>query len=307
MRLVRAVVVVLQIAGLSVVVAGCSSSDGNRRAATVVAGGAQCRGAWTFCQDFSASAGSGINAGLPRRVFYNDPCWRDGCGNQELERYRDRNCFQDGHGALVMQAEPVPHPQTGQRPYTSCRQTMIDWQQRKAAWWQRYGMFEARMKVPATAGLWPGFWMVGQDIPEVGWPSSGEIDVMEGDGGRPGTLSCHVHGAGLGGGASQYGQWVQLPGTIARWHDYALTWRPTGMTWRVDGRTVLTMTPSQAGAMWTTSLDRPMALILQLAVGGTGLSRQPSFTSPQRAYVDYVRVKAGSGGGRRTRATGSGA
>src|SRR5690606_4648823 len=43
----------------------------------------------------------------------------------------------------------------------------------------QYGTIEVRAKLPIGKGVWPAIWMLGNDISEVGWPSSGEIDIME--------------------------------------------------------------------------------------------------------------------------------
>src|SRR5690606_33820583 len=44
----------------------------------------------------------------------------------------------------------------------------------------KHGKVEASIKLPKTAnGLWPAFWMMGNDYPTVGWPACGEIDILE--------------------------------------------------------------------------------------------------------------------------------
>ncbi|NIQ97107.1 MAG: glycoside hydrolase family 16 protein, partial [Desulfuromonadales bacterium] len=57
--------------------------------------------------------------------------------------------------------------------YTSAR--LISWYKAEFA----YGRIEARLRVPFGEGLWPAFWSLGTDIGEVGWPQTGEIDIME--------------------------------------------------------------------------------------------------------------------------------
>ena len=61
---------------------------------------------------------------------------------------------------------------------------------------QKYGRIEARIKCPLGQGLWPAFWMLGEDIDEVGWPNCGEIDIMEYLGNNPTTVFGSVHGPG---------------------------------------------------------------------------------------------------------------
>lgn len=68
---------------------------------------------------------------------------------------------------------------------------------------QTYGRFEARLKLPKGQGIWPAFWMLGADIGSVGWPNSGEIDIMENVGKEPNTVYGTIHGPGYSGGAGR--------------------------------------------------------------------------------------------------------
>ena len=52
------------------------------------------------------------------------------------------------------------------------------------------------LKIPAGQGIWPAFWMLGQDIGTVGWPTCGEIDIMENVGFEPGKVHGSMHGPG---------------------------------------------------------------------------------------------------------------
>jgi beta-glucanase (GH16 family) len=65
---------------------------------------------------------------------------------------------------------------------------------------QAYGRFEARIKLPAGQGMWPAFWMLGDDIDKAGWPACGEIDIMENIGKEPSTIHGSIHGPGYTGG-----------------------------------------------------------------------------------------------------------
>ena len=65
---------------------------------------------------------------------------------------------------------------------------------------QAYGRFEARIKIPRGQGMWPAFWMLGDDIGSAGWPNSGEIDIMENIGSEPNTVHGTMHGPGYSGG-----------------------------------------------------------------------------------------------------------
>ena len=109
-------------------------------------------------------------------------------GNQELEYYTDQPqniSVQDGHLAII--ARQDKHTDTNKTiwNYTSARIKTL------GKFTQTYGRFEARIKVPFGQGIWPAFWMLGEDIDKAGWPNCGEIDIMENIGKEPAT----VHGS----------------------------------------------------------------------------------------------------------------
>ena len=86
------------------------------------------------------------------------------------------NAFQDGNGNLVIRAikdaqgnYTSARLQTG-APAASTHTTDLSWQ---------YGRIEARIKLPFGKGVWPAFWMLGEDISTTPWPACGEIDIME--------------------------------------------------------------------------------------------------------------------------------
>ncbi len=113
----------------------------------------------------------------------------DGWGNDESQLYTDSpdNVRVEG-GNLVISAQ-CPIPPCGKRDgsITSARiktQGFVCDDDKKCGFEQKYGRFEARIKLPEGQGLWPAFWMLGADIAEVGWPEAGEIDVMEYQGQR---------------------------------------------------------------------------------------------------------------------------
>ncbi|MDV7401846.1 glycoside hydrolase family 16 protein, partial [Arthrospira platensis SPKY1] len=67
---------------------------------------------------------------------------------------------------------------------------------------KKYGRFEARVKLPLGRGMWPAFWMLGNNFDEVGWPQCGEIDIMEYVGHKPTEVFGTIHGPGFAGGES---------------------------------------------------------------------------------------------------------
>src|SRR5215831_14990836 len=114
----------------------------------------------TWSDEFEGPNGSGVDT---QKWTLETGGW--GWGNNELEYYTDRlqNAYLE-NGALVIKA--INETYTGTdgvtRNYTSARLKTQD----KFA--QAYGRFEARIKIPYGQGLWPAFWMLGSDIPQIG-------------------------------------------------------------------------------------------------------------------------------------------
>src|SRR5215470_18241893 len=131
-----------------------------------------------WSDEFDGPAGS-----VPDSTKWGYDIGGNGWGNNELESYTDRtqNAYLDGSGNLVIKV--INENFTGrdgiQRNYTSARLLT------KGKFEQKYGRFEARIKIPFGQGIWPAFWMLGNDISQVGWPTCGEIDIMENVGREP--------------------------------------------------------------------------------------------------------------------------
>jgi beta-glucanase (GH16 family) len=211
-------------------------------------------------------------------------------GNNELEYYTTstRNARQE-HGALVIEAIHKPH--TGadgvQRSYTSARLKT------EGKFSQAYGRFEARIKMPRGKGIWPAFWMLGDDIASVGWPKCGEIDIVENLGSEPSIAHGTIHGPGYSG---DHG--IGSPFTLPHgkrfsdnFHIFAVEWEPQEIRFYVDDNLYATRRPTDlpAGAHWV--YDRPFFILLNLAVGGNWPGNPDNTTKfPQKMLVDYVRV-----------------
>jgi uncharacterized protein (TIGR03437 family) len=203
-----------------------------------------------------------------------------GWGNQELETYSSsvNNVYQDGNGNLVIRA--MLKAGGG---YTSGRLTT---QYSMAA---SYGRVEARIKLPSGKGIWPSFWMLGNDISTVGWPQCGEIDIMESLGDQPAYIHSTIHGPGYqnGIGAADFLSSGQFSNGF---HIFGVVWSPNDVQFQVDSVTYATMTPASlpAGTSWV--FNQPFFLLLNVAVGGTW-SGYPDATTvfPQSMLVDYVR------------------
>jgi beta-glucanase (GH16 family) len=217
----------------------------------------------------------------------------DGWGNQELETYTNRPAnvqVQSGNLVITAKSETYADPSDGvQRNYTSARLKT------QGLFNQAYGRFEARIKIPKGQGMWPAFWMLGQDISTKGWPKCGEIDIMENIGREPGMVHGSLHGPNSSGnGTSDTTSTVTLPnnGNFADdFHIYAVEWEPTQVRFYVDSNNYVTFNKSEWPATGPWVFDHPFFLILNVAVGGSWPGSPDATTQfPQQMLVDYVRV-----------------
>jgi beta-glucanase (GH16 family) len=206
----------------------------------------------------------------------------NGWGNQELETYTNlpENVHLDGNGHLVIHVEKTGSGFTSARLKT------------KGLLAIQYGRVEARIKLPFGQGIWPAFWMLGNDIDTKQWPECGEIDIMENIGKEPRINHGSMHGPGYSGGAAITGAYTLQGGqTFADgFHTFAIQWAPQTVTFYVDDNQYRTVTPASlpAGARWV--FDNPFFLLLNVAVGGSFPGSPDSTTQfPQDMMVDYIR------------------
>ena len=204
-------------------------------------------------------------------------------GNAQLEYDTDRpeNVSLDGEGNLAITARQEPY--LGQ-DYTSGRIKTQNLFERTG------GRFEARIRLPRGQGLWPAFWLLGADIDEVGWPTCGEIDVMEYRGQEPSVVHGSVHGPGYSAGNAVTRRFYLTDSTFdADFHVFTVVWRGDAIDWYVDGERFQTVTSSDVSGEW--AFDHPFFILLNVAVGG-GFVGPPDATTtfPQTMLVDWVRV-----------------
>jgi beta-glucanase (GH16 family) len=250
------------------------------------------RPGWTlsFQDEFSGPYSSGVD-----QSKWNFDIGGNGWGNEELQYYTNnrRNVFTDGFGRLVIRAQAEPNTSQyrcamGRNcAYTSAR---LNTRERFA---QAYGRFEVRVLVPAGEGLWPAFWLLGNNLAEVGWPSNGEIDIMEIIGREPALAYGTIHGPGYSG-SNSIGKAVALPdGAVfaKNFHTFAIEWQENEIRWYLDDVLYQTRTPADlpSGTRWV--FDHPAFMILNLAVGGQWPGRPTANTRfPADLIIDYVRV-----------------
>lgn len=221
----------------------------------------------------------GARGAAPDERWWGYDTGAGGWGNRELETYTNSrdNSFLDGDGHLIIRAIRTRSGYTSARLLSKGRYSVT------------YGRVEARLKLPHGQGIWPAFWMLGEDLPTAGWPGCGEIDIMEYIGKTPDKVYFTLHGPGYSGaGGLSMSHALTAPDEF---HTYAIEWSPGEIAFLFDGQLVRVLAPKDlpAGAKWV--YDHPHFLLLNLAVGG-GWPGDPDTTTrfPQDYVVDYVRV-----------------
>lgn len=203
-----------------------------------------------------------------------------GWGNAELQSYTNDtlNISLDGEGNLVITAI-----QNGNN-YTSARINT------KGKFSQQYGRFEARLKTPYGPGLWPAFWMLGDNIDQAGWPQCGEIDIMELRGQEPHIIHGSIHGPGYSGG-NPVTQTHALKNDRfdAEYHIFAVEWDADKIDFFVDDYLYQRIEKDDVPGEWV--YDQPFYILLNVAVGGNYVGFPTAQTPfPQKMIIDYVRV-----------------
>lgn len=152
----------------------------------------------------------------------------------------------------------------------------------KASW--TYGFVEVRAKLPCARGAWPAIWMLADSGV---WPAGGEIDIMEKINTDP-TIYATVHTAASAGTSGIQGT-RQLGSACSAFHDYQLTWTPDALAFGIDGHVYHRYANARTGsAEWP--FDKPMYLILNLAIGGDWAGPPDDAAFPMQMQIEAVRV-----------------
>ena len=251
------------------------SSDGG-----IVADGARPGWRLVWSDEFNGPAGA-----LPDSNNWTPQVGLNGA-NAELEFYtaRPQNVSQDGNGSLVITARREAYMGAA---YTSARL------ESGGKFEQMYGRFESRLKLPTGQGLWPAFWIMGNNA-QVGWPARGEVDIMENFGRDPTTNIGALHGPGYSGALDFRATYTLAGGYSTDFHVFAVEWEPNVIRWYMDDNLFETRTPADLVArggnlVWV--YDHPFFIIINVAVGGRAPGNPDATTVfPQTLSVDYVRV-----------------
>ncbi len=253
-------------------------------------------GALVWSDEFSSAKGA--KAAPDPRVWTYDQ-GASGYGNQELEDYcawgsekppcsaRAPNAYVGTDGYLhIVAREPKPGV------YTSARMKT------EGLFSFKYGRLEFRAKVPEAQGFWPAGWLLGNTVSTLGWPASGEQDVLERvDAAKsPDWNMGSVHGPGFTGTAVGAPYYFPAGETAAGWHTYGMIWKPGSVSYYVDdpNKPYATFWPSslhgREGVMWPFDGSANF-IILNLAVGGQWPGNPDASTKfPAEMLVDYVRI-----------------
>jgi beta-glucanase (GH16 family) len=235
---------------------------------------------------------TGANA-QPDPMVWTYDTGNSGFGNNELENYcawgstaspcdpATPNAYVgNGDGNLHIVAL---HPSNGS--YTSARlksQGLFSFS---------YGRIEARIQLPEGQGLWPAFWMLGNNISTVNWPACGEQDIMEHiNAAAPDWVEASIHGKNLDRGQQIFAASGQ---TFGGWHIYGMIWSPSSVSYYLDLPTNIyaTFTKSNTSGTWPFDTNGGGFIILNLAVGGNWPGSPDGSTQfPSEMLVDYVRI-----------------
>jgi beta-glucanase (GH16 family) len=198
--------------------------------------------------------------------------------NNELQYYTSKRLENSvvGNGNLMIIGRKESF---GTANYTSASLTT----EGKQSW--TYGKVDARIKLPVGQGLWPAFWMLGQNINQVGWPECGEIDIME-----------HINNENLLHGTLHWNNEKHVSSgattqcDVTQYHNYTIEWDNEAVRWFLDG-TIYHEVSIKDSINSTAEFHKPFYIILNLAIGGDW-PKNPDETTvfPDTMFVDYVRV-----------------
>jgi beta-glucanase (GH16 family) len=201
-----------------------------------------------------------------------------GWGNNEKQYYQSNNAtIVNGQLVITAKKESV-----GGMPYTSSRMKT----QGKKFW--TYGHMEASIKFPVGQGLWPAFWMLGENIGSVGWPACGEIDILEHvntDNIVYGTIHWDFNGH-----ASYSGNTTVNTGAF---NTYSIDWDASAIKWYVNGAKYHEANIA-GGVNGTEEFSRNFFFLINLAVAGDWPGQTVDESRlPAQLIVDYVKVTQG--------------
>ncbi|GAA4311591.1 hypothetical protein GCM10023115_32720 [Pontixanthobacter gangjinensis] len=152
-----------------------------------------------------------------------------------------------------------------------------------------YGVIEVRAKVATGKGLWPAIWMLGANISEVGWPASGEIDILEYIGREPGKVFTSLHTPASHGNTINTKK-TKIENIEEGFHTYKTVWTRDYIEFFVDGRQLYKFTPEKYDEKHY-PFRKDFYFLINMAVGGNlGGAKIDDAALPDKFYVDYIKV-----------------
>ena len=157
----------------------------------------------------------------------------------------------------------------------------------------KYGRLEVRAKMPADKGngLWSKVWMLGNNIETVGYPQSGEIDLVEHVSHIPDRYYNTIHTSAANNATSGP---VELLTVEEEFHNYGVLWTHEYLKFYVDDIDNITYTFSRPSSAnndnWP--FTKSFYFGMNIVVGGEfgGVEGVDSSTFPNNMEIDYVRV-----------------
>jgi beta-glucanase (GH16 family) len=234
-----------------------------------------------------------------------------GWGNNEQQYYQPSAIRTDGKGSMVITAtrHPVETPENPSGEPTEENPTFCTLTYKACPWTSgrvntsgkvgfKYGRMEARIKMPVGDGTWPAFWMLGANINKVGWPASGEIDIIEGSGGDPFVVSSALHGPNYSGGSALTRKILSSKSLSSVFHTYAIEWSPNKIQWLFDGKVFWTITANSVKPS-PFPFNQEFYLVMNLAIGGwfVGNIVDPDLQSA-KMNIDWIRYYSVNGVGK---------
>jgi beta-glucanase (GH16 family) len=225
----------------------------------------------------------GDSATLPNaeKWTYDLGTGQNGWGNNELQSYTNnpRNVSLDGKGNLVITAI-----KNSNGSYTSARVKT------QGLFTHQFGKIEARIKTPTGHGMWPAFWMLGNNITTVSWPQCGEIDIMEQKGKFSNITYGSIHGPGYAGGQAITSTFTLANGRFdTDFNVYAVEWNESKIDFFVNNYLYKRIKPAEVKGEWV--FNQPFFIIMNIAVGGNFVGPPNEFTPfPGTMTIDYVRA-----------------
>ncbi|MBW7847629.1 MAG: glycoside hydrolase family 16 protein [Bacteroidales bacterium] len=265
----------------TILVQGCAGQDTIKKPNIIIPGPPQDLG-WEF-ESEPSWADEFDYQGVPDPLKWSYDLGGHGWGNNELQYYTDRaeNAFVD-NGVLSITARKENFEQ---KEYTSARLVS------KYKGDLLYGRVEVRAKIPAGRGTWPAIWMLPTDWEYGGWPSSGEIDIMEHVGFDPNRILITTHSEAyfwrIG---TQRSASKIIENATTDFHLYRIDWTPYAIRGFIDNIQIFTSLNDGTGyKAWP--FDKRFHLLLNLAIGGDWGGQQGVDNSifPVSMEVDYVR------------------